>query len=65
MKETLKKGTHTPGRHVVLPRNGLKVGQQVATRGAQEYETLTAARSAAKNGTAIVRVSDGLVVSVR
>ncbi len=58
------RGLHIPGRHIVLSRDGLKVGERTERTG-REFPTLTGARKAARSGDAIVRVSDGIVVSVR
>jgi len=67
-EKTSKRGMHMPGRHVVAAREGHKVGQKLrgsALKNAKEYDTLTAARKAAKSGSCIVRIADGIVVSVR
>lgn len=58
------RGLHIPGRHQVMERAGLKVGERTERTG-REFLTLTAARRAAKSGDAIVRCEDGVVVSVR
>ena len=60
----LHRGLHVPGRHLVIERLGLRVGERTERAG-REFPTLTAARRAAKGGDAIVRCSDGIVVSVR
>ena len=58
------RGLHVPGAHIVLEREGLKVGE-LTERTGREFPTLSAARTASKGGDAIVRCSDGIVVSVR
>lgn len=59
------KGLHQPGKHFVITREGFRVGQQAATRDGIEFETLSAAKKSQKAGQAIVRASDGIVVSVK
>lgn len=52
------------GAHFVVPRGNLVVGSRTTQKG-EEYSTLTQARKAAKIGDAIIRKSDGIVVSVK
>lgn len=52
------------GPHMVLTANGLKAGQSTTRKGT-EFRSLTQARKASNIGDAIVRVRDGIVVSVR
>jgi hypothetical protein len=52
------------GAHMVLDRDDLLPGHSTDRKGT-EYRSLTQARKAAKSGQAIVRVRDGLVVSVK
>jgi hypothetical protein len=58
------KGMHLPGRHWVMERGGLKMGERTDRTG-REFPTLTSARRGAKAGDVIVRCADGVVVSVR
>lgn len=59
-----KVGTRTPGAHMVMKREGLKLRTRTDRKG-EPYPTLSAARKAAKAGDAIVRMHDGEVVSVK
>ncbi len=52
------------GSHMVIDRGDLLSGQITQTKGI-EYRSLTQARRAAKPGQAIIRVHDGVVVSVK
>lgn len=70
--EQRRSGTHcngtpstrgNPGAHMVMPREGLRLGAGTDRQGT-EYPTLTAARKAVRSGECIVRCSDRTVVAV-
>ncbi len=68
MKQTTIIKHQPAGRHAVVsigePR--LRVGVQATVdAGAPVFDTLTAARKAAKSGQCVVRIADGIVVSVK
>jgi len=62
--EKCKSGLHQAGRHILVPRGALRVGMACALFG-EDFDTLTAARKACRSGQAVVRCSDGKVVSVK
>lgn len=66
-KITFKKteyGTRIPGPHYVMERGDLKPGVLTYREG-RRFWTLTQARKAQRSGEAIVRIFDGMCVSVK
>ena len=52
------------GQHMIIDRDELLVGQKTEKKGTK-YNSLTQARKVVQSGQAIVRIADGVVVSVK